>query len=90
MVSGPNVLKKTVSEYPISAVDIAPTILDLAGLSVPNDMDGSTFVQELFFQNLGNLSRKILIEYRGEGKTETVDPGCFSPKESRQLAVSRV
>lgn len=39
MIKGPNIQKNTINE-PISHLDIVPTILDLVGMKLPNDLDG--------------------------------------------------
>lgn len=64
--------------YPISAVDIAPTILNLANVTVPNFMDGTSFKDRLFAQhNAIKLPPKyILVEYWGEGNKNSIDNMC--------------
>lgn len=43
----PGALARTV-ERPVSMVDVAPTLMELAGLAVPNGLDGWSLVPELF------------------------------------------
>lgn len=82
-IRGPKVPRKQLENYPISAVDIAPTILDLASIDPPEFMDGSSFKEELFKDNnknvnkMQNINRQIFLEYWGEGGSEfNVDPNC--------------
>lgn len=76
MISGPKIPKKTITDYPISFVDVAPTILDLAGIEM-KITDGASFKERLYNpQNGGDYEKIILIEYWGEGKPTTIDRGC--------------
>ncbi|XP_023309823.1 N-acetylglucosamine-6-sulfatase-like [Anoplophora glabripennis] len=76
IVSGPNIPLKTMESYPISLVDLAPTILDLAGTEIPDFMDGRSFKEALFSHERKLFSRRIFVEYWGEGKRATIDPSC--------------
>jgi arylsulfatase A-like enzyme len=40
----PNHLKKGINKNIISEIDIAPTLLDFAGIEIPNDIQGKSFV----------------------------------------------
>lgn len=75
LVRGPRIVRKSLTEYPISAVDVAPTILDLAGVRIPEYMEGITFKDALF--NVKDFfERVILIEYYGESDEATVNDEC--------------
>ena len=47
IVAGPTVDGATVSEAMVSGIDVAPTILELAGMPVPNIMSGQSFLPAL-------------------------------------------
>ncbi|XP_026314226.1 N-acetylglucosamine-6-sulfatase-like [Hyposmocoma kahamanoa] len=74
LMRGPKIIRNTTNEQPTLNIDLAPTILELAGVVVPETMDGRPIVL-----NNGNneiQERTMLIEYRGEGKDGTVDKRC--------------
>lgn len=73
---GPGIGAKTLVKFPISMVDLAPTLLDLAGIKVPSDMDGSSFKDKLINQTNFFEEGVILIEYFGEGNSNTIDKRC--------------
>lgn len=63
----------------MSAVDLAPTILDLADVTVPTFMDGKSFKKQLFHRanNRMKLERQyVLVEYWGEGNRDSIDGDC--------------
>lgn len=64
-LSGPGIPKNRISQNLVSAIDIAPTILDLAEVPIPKDMDGISF-KNIMLQNIYPRSY-ILVEYWGEG-----------------------
>uniref|UniRef100_A0A2M4DKP3 Putative n-acetylglucosamine-6-sulfatase n=1 Tax=Anopheles darlingi TaxID=43151 RepID=A0A2M4DKP3_ANODA len=74
LVRGPTIPKKSLIDSPIALIDIAPTMLHLAGLDIPKGMDGVpiTFAKD----NSSFDERQILIEYWGEGTTETYNDEC--------------
>lgn len=76
-VRGPKIPEKTISNYPISAVDILPTILDLSGIEQDRDFDGKSFKEFLFKSENVVYDRHILVEYWGEASPNTIDPQCF-------------
>uniref|UniRef100_A0A6P7G1Q0 N-acetylglucosamine-6-sulfatase-like n=1 Tax=Diabrotica virgifera virgifera TaxID=50390 RepID=A0A6P7G1Q0_DIAVI len=76
LVSGPNVPRKTIETFPISSVDIAPTILDLAGVDIPRSMDGESFKKQLFQETTDYFAKGILISYRGEANQKLIDTSC--------------
>ncbi|KAJ8953692.1 hypothetical protein NQ314_007300, partial [Rhamnusium bicolor] len=75
-VSGPNIPRKNVESYPVSSVDLAPTILDLAGVNIPQYMDGKSFKKVLFSTNQAIFKKHLFVEYWGEGQKATVDTSC--------------
>ncbi|XP_060533499.1 N-acetylglucosamine-6-sulfatase-like [Cylas formicarius] len=76
IISGPGIPKKTLESYPVSSVDVAPTILDLAGVHPPPSMDGRSFKKRLFKNWKQRGSRFGFVEYWGEGDAKTVEPAC--------------
>ncbi|XP_057663660.1 N-acetylglucosamine-6-sulfatase-like isoform X2 [Diorhabda carinulata] len=76
IVSGPKIPAKSSETFPISAVDIVPTILDLANIDVPSYIDGISFKKQLFAEPSDSFNKTILIEYWGEGDTRRIDPKC--------------
>lgn len=77
LIRGPNIPKKSLIASPFSLVDLAPTLLDLAGISVPNDMDGSSFKDKLLNVSKGSEEEGlVLVEYVGEGDASRVDERC--------------
>lgn len=75
MVSGPGVSQKKISRRHVSLVDLAPTILNLAYIKIPDTMDGVSFKNEL--ENPGDeYGGLIFVEYWGEGDAKTIDERC--------------
>lgn len=86
IVRGPGVNAQVTKSVPTVNVDIAPTILKIAGLNLPEDMDG--FPLPIFndskYENIGpsietnevqtpeKYDRQILIEYHGEGSYDSL------------------
>lgn len=79
ILRGPDINAKTTTHYPIALIDLAPTILDFAGIEIPNYMDGESF-KEIVTNHDSEVNRIneriILIEYWGEGTIETYNPEC--------------
>ncbi|CAH1279329.1 unnamed protein product [Diabrotica balteata] len=76
IVSGPNVPRKTLETFPISSVDIAPTILDLAGVDIPSSINGKSFKKELLSEKTEPFARFISISYKGEANQNSIDTSC--------------
>lgn len=98
VVAGPGIRAKLVVQHPISLIDLAPTILDWAGINKPDWFDGQSFADSMNFEQnaidrveytsekdsveLANTEisyryeRQLLIEYWGEGTTETYNSDC--------------
>ncbi|KAF2885334.1 hypothetical protein ILUMI_20803 [Ignelater luminosus] len=78
-IRGPNIKVNHVTELVVSFIDIAPTILSMAHLEVPSNMDGHSFldhIQENGADYENNKEQIVLIEYFGEGNQNTVDKDC--------------
>jgi arylsulfatase A-like enzyme len=48
-------------------VDLAPTILDIAGVSVPRDMEGRSFARMLHGQKINGWRQSFFYEYFADG-----------------------
>ncbi|KAA0202231.1 hypothetical protein HAZT_HAZT010640 [Hyalella azteca] len=89
VIRGPGVGKGVTLPHPISNVDLAPTLLSLAGVAVPKDMDGvslkSFLLRHEVKEGASELrskspslwlgSRTLLVEHSGEGFART-DGAC--------------
>ncbi|XP_049879116.1 N-acetylglucosamine-6-sulfatase-like [Pectinophora gossypiella] len=82
VIRGPNVEKNVHSDQPVLNIDLAPTILHLAGVDPPKTMDGHPI--DLGNKDVGD--RAMLVEYYGEGRDGTVDPKCPWSYDSDNLA----
>lgn len=84
MIRGPGILPNMENDHPIINIDLAPTILKMAGLTPPHDMDGIPIPvfnqindEETFEYSISTNSvniddlydREMLIEYSGEGRS---------------------
>ncbi|XP_032526947.2 N-acetylglucosamine-6-sulfatase-like [Danaus plexippus] len=80
LIRGPTFPRNYTDSQPVLNIDIAPTIMALAGLSPPRTMDGRqiTVAQE--------VERYMLVEYYGEGRDDSVDPSCPWKYDSEHLA----
>ncbi|KAK4878099.1 hypothetical protein RN001_010605 [Aquatica leii] len=74
-IRGPLIKSKRTMYQPVSTIDIAPTILSIAGIKTPNDMDGRSFYKNLV-KGIDNKNGDILIEYHGESNLKTIDYRC--------------
>ncbi|XP_013174258.1 PREDICTED: N-acetylglucosamine-6-sulfatase-like, partial [Papilio xuthus] len=73
IIKGPGIEENTTSDLPVINIDLAPTIISLAGLKPSRLMDGRPI--ELI-GNKTKTERTMLVEYYGEAKDGTVDPEC--------------
>ncbi|XP_055536141.1 N-acetylglucosamine-6-sulfatase-like isoform X2 [Wyeomyia smithii] len=86
---GPKLLPKTLVASPTALIDIAPTVLELAGIDIPPQIDGDSFLSKL--NNMEIQERQILIEYWGEGNSETYNPECpWQRKDNLYLCSSEI
>ncbi|MCD6365860.1 MAG: sulfatase-like hydrolase/transferase, partial [Planctomycetes bacterium] len=72
IVAGPGAGKGLVVDELASLVDIYPTIMDIAGLTGPDELDGQSLMKELNGQE-GARRDWVISEFHGE----TVNTGCF-------------
>lgn len=75
-IRGPGVEKKAALESPVLNIDIAPTLLDIAGSTVPDCMDGLSFLPLIKKQEQDNRSRAFVVEYQGEGNKKSISSQC--------------
>lgn len=81
LIRGPGIKKNTTNPQPVLNIDLAPTILKLAGVEA-NNMDGRPIeLEEKEIQE-----RYMLVEYYGEGRDGSVDPKCPWKYDSDNLA----
>nr|XP_022912032.1 N-acetylglucosamine-6-sulfatase-like isoform X2 [Onthophagus taurus] len=95
-IKGPKIRSKSLENRPISTIDVLPTILDLASIEIPGDIDGVSFKQYLFnpgdskkpFFDDKNMNDYVFLEYFGEGG-ESVDENCFisSPRDVAECSL---
>ncbi|XP_054280520.1 N-acetylglucosamine-6-sulfatase-like isoform X2 [Macrosteles quadrilineatus] len=76
LLRGPGVRGKSLVEGVVVNVDIAPTILAMAGLQPPTYMDGRSFLSMATSVEPLPPRRAFLIEYVGEGDLKTVSSSC--------------
>jgi len=65
MAAGPGVSRQQFGNHLIAHLDICPTILDLAGVTIPNSVDGKSFANLIgrpSSSNEANWQRSIMIE----------------------------
>ncbi|XP_022191155.1 N-acetylglucosamine-6-sulfatase isoform X2 [Nilaparvata lugens] len=77
IVRGPNIPEKKLMTSPVVNVDIAGTILDMAGVRYDLDsFDGLSFLPIANTTLPDSRHRSIVIEYRGESNSIDIDPQC--------------
>lgn len=91
LIRGPGVKIRTINR-PISLVDLAPTILELAGIKIPSDMDGQSFVKVLNKEDVRKRSidkaKYLFVEYHGEGQPEYIENGCPYSEDLSECSLS--
>ncbi|KAK3931018.1 N-acetylglucosamine-6-sulfatase [Frankliniella fusca] len=65
-IRGPGI-KRQVLHNPVITADIAPTLLEMAGLNIPSHMDGKSFLSLLRSKRKTFQTRAFLVEHSGEG-----------------------
>ena len=75
MVRGPGIKAAQKIDDLVLNIDLAPTFLDLAGITPPDTMDGQSFKSALINGSLGSETRTdFLVEHTGE--YDFKQPGC--------------
>ncbi|XP_054613597.1 glucosamine (N-acetyl)-6-sulfatase (Sanfilippo disease IIID), b [Dunckerocampus dactyliophorus] len=77
LVRGPGIKPKQTLKAPVLNIDLAPTILDIAGVNMSAaNMDGQSFLS-IMAPSMRNGSARafFLVEYTGEGLT-SAEPAC--------------
>lgn len=75
MVRGPGIKSGQLKDDLVLNIDLAPTMLDLAGITPPNFMDGQSFKPMLLGAAKPTVSRTdFLVEHQGE--YDFINPGC--------------
>jgi len=81
LVRGPGVAKGSSTEEPVSLIDIAPSMMEIAEIKQPQNMDGKSFLKHITnwssrkrgkFRGFSNL----LVEYTGVYLPKTIDSKC--------------
>ncbi|KAM9306329.1 glucosamine (N-acetyl)-6-sulfatase (Sanfilippo disease IIID), b [Pholidichthys leucotaenia] len=77
MVRGPGIKPKQTLQAPVLNIDLAVTILDIAGVNLSTvNVDGQSFLAQMApTLRQGAIRQYFLIEYNGEGNP-TGDPSC--------------
>ncbi|XP_076057926.1 N-acetylglucosamine-6-sulfatase-like isoform X2 [Oratosquilla oratoria] len=75
MMRGPGIPKGKILNYPISNIDIAPTLLSLAGAEIPKSMDGKSLKPYLFEDQKGSSDSmsQFVNEVRSSGRASSRD-----------------
>lgn len=74
MVRGPRFPDGMRSSAGVASIDMTPSILDFAGVSIPSDMDGVSIKPLLASNPVEQVRPDLLVEYHGENFH------CFGPK----------
>nr|XP_049698902.1 N-acetylglucosamine-6-sulfatase [Helicoverpa armigera] len=82
VIRGPGIAPNSSSTEPVLNIDIAPTILKMAGLTPPAHMDG----RPIDLTGNGKSDRYMLVEYHGEGRYGSVDDACPWKYDASRLA----
>ena len=78
-ISGPGIKAGTTLTQPVMNIDIAPTLLDLAGLAVPAIMDGQSLAPLLTTGNAGPNWRTRFASEFAEGNYQNYGPFKGAP-----------
>jgi choline-sulfatase len=76
LFAGPGIAEGLRVKENVSLVDLYPTLLDLAGITIPSDLphrlDGHSFAPFLSGQRPDHWSNEVIIENNGEGTIRTI------------------
>ncbi|KAG1664598.1 N-acetylglucosamine-6-sulfatase [Nymphon striatum] len=84
LVFGPGILPGSTINEPTLNIDLAPTFLDLAGVDIPADMDGSSLLPLLRHKHVFQRPiwrKSFVVEYQGQEQKNV--PGCPQYKNQR-------
>ncbi|KAF9418836.1 hypothetical protein HW555_004503 [Spodoptera exigua] len=84
LIRGPGITPNSTSSAPVLNVDLAPTILQLAGIQPPEHMDGRPI--KLLGPKEEQRERYMLVEYHGEGRDSSVADSCPWKYDGNRLA----
>lgn len=87
LMRGPGIKIKQLIQSPVLNIDIAPTLLNIAGIHIPDDMDGISMLPLTLTSANISRSRSFVIEYHGEGNAQSISEKC-SCRDDNNLAVS--
>ncbi|GAB5363917.1 hypothetical protein AAMO2058_000924500 [Amorphochlora amoebiformis] len=91
-VKGPHIPAGSSCHTPVSHVDLAPTILEIANGTVPDTWDGLSYKKNLFGKTQEGFRDYALIEYFGEGNIEDCGAGinAYSQNSTGHFFAERV
>ena len=96
IIKYPKIIKpKTVNENAlISTIDIMPSLLDLAGLSIPVDLDGRSFKNEILYPNNKESQFNVVYSQNQFGRMVRFDEFkyclLYTSPSPRDLSTSRM
>lgn len=83
IVRGPGISAGKSTDHMALNIDLTPTFLDLAGWTIPDDMDGMS-LKPVLFDNTNIWRDDFLVEYYGEGQ-ESGCMGTIVPPPGQQV-----
>lgn len=87
IIRGPNIPPKTIMNFPVLLIDLAPTILNWANISYNiSEFDGVAFNE--LIENDSLIERQMLIEHFGEGNADSWSSECPWKKSQRLFGCS--
>ncbi len=90
LVRGPGVSSNVVVDNVVVSIDLAPTILEMGGVTPPEEMDGTSFLPQLLPYHGNEVARvsqnqhSFLVSYHGEHDQSNVD--CLTVRDVRDMA----
>ena len=88
MVRGPQIPINATSDEVVLNIDLAPTFLHMAGMSVPTYMDGKSFLPAARDSpnRLSQSQRSFQISFHGEGDEGSNDESCYPLIDKENMA----